>query len=87
MILTVIIISYNVKDFLIECLDSIYKTDIENNLFEIIVVEEKSSLIESQIKEILFNKRSSLIIFLIYIKHSSYSLKFVNVFISKTICN
>ena len=36
MILTVIIISYNVKDFLIECLDSIYKTDIENNLFEII---------------------------------------------------
>ena len=40
--LSVIIVSYNVKDYLRQCIRSIYNSNLDKNLFEIIVVDNDS---------------------------------------------
>ena len=37
--LSVIIVSYNVKDYLKQCIRSIYRSDLDANLFEIIIID------------------------------------------------
>lgn len=60
--LSVVIVSYNTKDFLKNCLDSIYKTS-KNFSFEIIVVDNASSdnsadLVSREYKDVILIKNS-----------------------------
>ena len=54
--LSVIIVSYNVKEYLMQCIRSVYKSDLDSNEFEIIVVDNDSH--DGSIQEIQkkFNK-------------------------------
>jgi len=40
--LSIIIVSYNVKDFIKQCIRSIYRSDLSKNLFEIIIIDNDS---------------------------------------------
>ena len=40
--LSIIIVSYNVKDYIKQCLRSIYRSDLSKNLFEIIIIDNDS---------------------------------------------
>ena len=51
--LSIIIVSYNVKDYLKQCIRSIYRSDLDSNLFEIIVVDNDSH--DGTVKEIKDN--------------------------------
>ncbi|MFA6922743.1 MAG: glycosyltransferase family 2 protein [Bacteroidales bacterium] len=54
--LSIVIVSYNVKDYLIKCLDSIYKYISNSINFEIIVVDNNSKDTSPDIIEEKFNK-------------------------------
>ena len=51
--LSVIIVSYNVKDYLKQCIRSIYRSDLDANLFEIIIIDNDSH--DGTVKEIKDN--------------------------------
>ena len=51
--LSIIIVSYNVKDYLKQCIRSIYRSDLNSNLFEIIVIDNDSH--DGTVKEIKDN--------------------------------
>ena len=58
--ISVIIINYNVEEYIISCIESIYKNEPPKNSFEIIVVDNKS--IDNSIKNIRSNFPDILII-------------------------
>ena len=40
--LSIVIVSYNVKEYLMQCIRSIYRSNIDKNCFEIIVIDNDS---------------------------------------------
>ena len=61
--LSIIIVSYNVKDYLRQCLRSIYRSDLNNNSFEVIIIDNDShdGTIEDltkDFKEVKFKKNN-----------------------------
>ncbi len=58
--ISVIIVNYNVKEYIISCIESIYKNAPPKNSFEIIVVDNNS--IDNSVKSIRINFPDILII-------------------------
>ena len=62
--LSIVIVSYNVKDYLMQCIRSIYRSNLDKNLYEIIVVDNDShdgsiDFLESKFNKILIHKNNS----------------------------
>ena len=62
--ISIIIVSYNVKDYLMQCIRSIYRSNINKDLYEIIVVDNDShdgsiNLLENKFNGITIRKNNS----------------------------
>src|SRR6185369_17420163 len=68
--ISIIIVSYNTKDFVKECIDSIIKTTPKNISFEIIVVDNAST---DGIEEDMIKIKSSNIMFIRNSKNVGFS--------------